>query len=152
MFDSLDEQEVKDISNDVTNDIDIDLNESLFDDLPKPEFVVKGKSIEKRSKKIKPNKNLERIAKKKRKEKYQKQKQKVGTIKKADKKAINYMKKANYLQTNDDKTVDYNNDTKLDDLSTVGYNGNVDIDITKPMTIKPKKSVTQAQAKKMRKK
>ena len=113
------------------------------------EFVVKDKSIEKRSKKIKPNKNLERIAKKKkRKEKYQKQKQKVGTIKKANKKAINYMKKANYLQTDDDKTVDYNNDTKLDDLSTVGYNGDVDIDITKPMTIKPKKSVTQQQAKK----
>ena len=65
MFDSLDEQEVKDISNDVTNDIDIDLNESLFDDLPKPEFVVKDKSIEKRSRKIKPNKNLEKIAKKK---------------------------------------------------------------------------------------
>ena len=92
------------------------------------------------------------MQKKKRKEKYQKQKQKVGTIKKADKKAINYMKKANYLQTDDDKTVDYNNDTKLDDLSTVGYNGNVDIDITKPMTIKPKKSVTQVRAKKMIKK
>ena len=30
------------------------------------------------------------------------------------------MKKANYLQTDDDKIVDYNNDTKLDDLSTVG--------------------------------
>ena len=69
MFDSLDEQEVKDISNDVTNNIDIDLNETLFDDLPKPEFVVKDKSIEKRSRKIKPNKNLERIAKKKKKEK-----------------------------------------------------------------------------------
>ena len=148
MFDSLDEQEIKDISNDVTNDIDIDQNEVLFDDLPKPEFVVRDKSIEKLSKKIKPQKNLERIAKKI-KEKYQKQKQKKDAIKKASKKAINYMKKANYLQTNDDKTVDYNNDTKLDDLSTVGYNSDVDVDITKPMTIKPKTSVTQQQAKKM---
>ena len=38
--------------------------------------------------------------------------------KKTSKKAINYMKKANYLQTDDDKTIDYNNDTKLDDLTT----------------------------------
>ena len=64
---------------------------------------------------------------KKKKEKYQKQKQKKDAIKKASKKAINYMKKANYLQTNDDKTVDYNNDTKLDDLSTVGYNSNTEL-------------------------
>ena len=27
------------------------------------------------------------------------------------------MKKANYLQTHDDKTIDYNNDAKLDDLT-----------------------------------
>ena len=85
-------------------------------------------------KKIKPNKNLERLVKKI-KEKYQKQK-------KASKKAINYMKKANYLQTDEDKTVDYNNDTKLDDLSTLGYNSDADINITKLMTIKPNTSTT----------
>ena len=62
MFDSFHEQEIKDISNDVTNDIDIDQNEVLF---RKPEFVVKGKSLEKISKKIKPKKKkLERFAKK----------------------------------------------------------------------------------------
>ena len=38
--------------------------------------------------------------------------------KKTSKKAINYMKKANYLQTDDDKTIDYNNDAKLNDLTT----------------------------------
>ena len=32
-----------------------------FEDLPKPEFVVKNKSTEKLSKKIKPSTNLERI-------------------------------------------------------------------------------------------
>ena len=37
--------------------------------------------------------------------------------KKTSKKAINYMKKANYLQTDDDKTIDYNNDAKVDDLA-----------------------------------
>ena len=34
---------------------------TTFEDLPKPEFVVKDKSIEKLSKKIKPNTNLERL-------------------------------------------------------------------------------------------
>ena len=62
------------------------------------------------------------------------------------------MKKDNYLQTDDDKTVDYNNDTKLDDLSTVQYNSDADVNITKPMTIKPKTSITQQQAKKIIKK
>ena len=40
------------------------------------------------------------------------------------------MKKANFLQTDDDKIVDYNNDTELDDLSTVGYNSDADVDTT----------------------
>ena len=61
MFDSFHEQEIKDISNDVTNDIDIDQNEVLFRE---PEFVVKGKSLEKIFKKIKPKKKLERFSKK----------------------------------------------------------------------------------------
>ena len=45
----------------------------MFEDLPKPEFVIKDKSIEKLFKDIKPNKDLERIEKKI-KDKYQKQK------------------------------------------------------------------------------
>ena len=56
------------------------------------------------------------------------------------------MKKANYLQTDDNKTVDYNNDTKLDDLSTVGYKGDADVTTT------PKISTAQQQAKKIIKK
>ena len=59
------------------------------------------------------------------------------------------MKKANYLQTNDDKTVDYNNDTKRHDLSTVEYNSDTDVNIPKPITIKPKTSATQQQLKKI---
>ena len=62
MFDSFHEQEIKDISNDVTNDIDIDQNEVLFRE---PEFVVKGKSLEKISKKIKPKKKIREVFKKK---------------------------------------------------------------------------------------
>ena len=41
LFDSFDKQEVKDISNDVSNDIDLNQNKVLFQYLPKPEFVVK---------------------------------------------------------------------------------------------------------------
>ena len=67
LFDSFDKQEVKDISNDVSNDIDINQNKVLFQYLPKPEFVVKDKSLEKLSKKIKSNKNLERLARKEKK-------------------------------------------------------------------------------------
>ena len=75
------------------------------------------------------------------KEKYQNQREKRGAIKKVSKKAINWMKKANYLQTDDDKIVDYNNDTELDELSTVGYNSKADVTTT------PKISTVQQQAK-----
>ena len=71
MFDSFHEQEIKDISNDVTNDIDIDQNEVLFRE---PEFVVKGKSLEKISKKIKPKKKIREVFKKKKKNKSTKNK------------------------------------------------------------------------------
>ena len=56
------------------------------------------------------------------------------------------MKKANYLQTDHNKTVDYNKDTNLDDLLTIGYNSDADVNRTKPMAIKPKTSITQQQA------
>ena len=47
------------------------------------------------------------------KKEYQKQKQKRRAVKIASKKAINKLKKANYLQTDDDETVHYNNDMIL---------------------------------------
>ena len=76
------------------NDINIDQNEVLFEDLLKPEFVVKNKSLEKIPKKIKTKQKFGLQKKKKEKKK---QKQKKGVIKTASKKTINYMKKANYL-------------------------------------------------------
>ena len=66
----------------------------MFEDLPEPKFVVQDKSIKKM--KITPNKNLEKLAKKI-KNKYKKQQQRKGLIKKASKK-------------------------KLDDLEAIGYN------------------------------
>ena len=59
LFEISDEHEIKDISTEML----IDQNEILFEDLPKPKIVVKYKSLEK-LKKIKPNKNLERLPKK----------------------------------------------------------------------------------------
>ena len=50
------------------NDIKTDQNEVLFEDLPKLEFVVKNKSLEKLSKKIKTKQKFG-LQKKKRKEK-----------------------------------------------------------------------------------
>ena len=59
------------------------------------------------------------------------------------------MKKSNYFQTDDDKTVDYNNDTNLGELETIGYNSLVEIELT---TV-PKISTAQQQvAKKIVKK
>ena len=37
------------------------------------------------------------------------------------------MKKSNYFQTDDDKTVDYNNDTNLGDLETIDYNNDTNL-------------------------
>ena len=97
------------------------------------------------SNKITQNKNLERIAKKN-KGQIQKTtaKKEKNTIRKAGKKAINRMKKSNYLQPDNDKrvdynndaslddleTIDYNNDTNLDDLETIGYNSDIEIELT----------------------
>ena len=68
LFDESDEQEAKDISNDII--YNTDTNEVLFEDLSEPKFVVQNKSIKKMT--ITPNKNLERLAKKKT-NKYKKQ-------------------------------------------------------------------------------
>ena len=38
------------------------------------------------------------------------------------------MKKSNYLKTDNDKTVDYNNDANLDDLETIDYNSDTNLD------------------------
>ena len=78
--------------------------------------------------------------------KISKTKTKGEAVKKASKKAITWLKKDNYLQTDDDKTVDYNNDTELSGLSTVGYNS--DADVTTTLKI----STVQQQAKKIIKK
>ena len=80
LFDSSDEQETKNICDYLLNDIE--QNDVLFEDLPKLEFVARDKRVGKLSKKTKPNKGLNRLSEKI-KEKYKKQRQKRGAIKKA---------------------------------------------------------------------
>ena len=77
LFDSSDEQETKNICDYLLHDID--QNDVLFEDLPKPEFVAREKRLEKFSKNIMPNNHLQRLSEKI-KEKYQKQRQKRHSI------------------------------------------------------------------------
>ena len=62
-----------------------------------------------------------RLASNRIKKKYFRQKSK-GILKKSNKKAAAYLRKAGYLDTDDLETVDYNNDNNLDDIATVDYN------------------------------
>ena len=103
MFDSLDEQEIKYISNDVSNGINIDQNEALLKNYQSQNFS-KGQKYRKIFQKNKTKQKFREDCKKN-KRKIRKPKAKKGAIKKASKKAINYMRKANYLQTDDDKNL-----------------------------------------------
>ena len=71
-------------------------------------------------------------------------------VKKAEKKALQELKKAKYIQTDDAKTVNYDNDVNVDDLATVGYNSDMEMNIEDNRT--PPTSVAQQQAKKIIKK
>lgn len=55
--------------------------------------------------------------------KYQSQRQK-GSLEKTSKKATKWLKKASFLETDDLKIIDYNNDANLVDVANVNYNNN----------------------------
>ena len=71
-------------------------------------------------------------------------------MKKANKKATEWLKKAGYLETDDLETVDYNNDISLDDVQSLDYNNNTQLDEldSEPAQIVPKNISTQKTAKK----
>ena len=75
-------------------------------------------------------------------------------MKKANKKATEWLKKAGYLETDDLATVNYNNDVSLDDVQTVDYNNDTQFDEldSEPEQIVPKNISTQKTAKKIIKK
>ena len=123
MFDSVDKQEIKNICDYIINDVD--QNDMLFEDLPevKQIFEVKDKRVKRLFERI--NKKVPNTIAKKR------------ATKIASKKSIDRIKKARYLQTDNDKTVDYNHNIEIDDLSTVGYDSDTEI------TVPSKTSVAQ---------
>ena len=45
-------------------------------------------------------------------------------VKKAGKRAFEELRKTKYMQTDDAKTVNYDDEVNIDDLPTVGYNSN----------------------------
>ena len=77
-----------------------------------------------------------------------------GLLKKTNKKAANYLRKAGYLDTNDLETVDYSNDNNivdLDDVATVDYNNDNNLKYPDHIDLK-KTSGKQIAAKKIVKK
>ena len=48
-------------------------------------------------------------------------------MKKLNKKASKWLKKAGYLSTDDLETIDYNNDTPMDNLKTVNFNNDTEM-------------------------
>ena len=86
--------------------------------------------------------------KKKMSQKYKKIRQNKDNIKKTSKKAVEDMTKINHLETDGAETVNYNNDTEINNLSdakTVGY-------YTNNHTSKISKSLAQQHAKRIVKK
>ena len=80
------------------------------------------------SKKVKiiTDPNRLRLASNRIKKKYERQRQKVS-LKKANKKASKWLKRAGYLDTDDLETINYNNDTNMDNIETVDYDNGTNI-------------------------
>ena len=68
-------------------------------------------------------------------------------IKKAGKRAFEELRKAKYMQTDDAKTVNYEDEVNIDDLPTVGYNSNTEMNLADKRT--PATSFGQQQAKRI---
>ena len=68
-------------------------------------------------------------------------------VKKAGKRAFEELRKANYMQTDDAKTVNYEDEVNIDDLPTVGYNSNTEMNLADKRT--PATSFGQQQAKRI---
>ena len=66
-------------------------------------------------------------------------------VKKARKRALQELKKTKYVQTDDAKTVNNDDDVNIDDLVTVGYNSDTEINLADKAT--PLSSAAQQQAK-----
>ena len=68
-------------------------------------------------------------------------------VKKAGKRAFEELRKAKYMQTDDAKTVNYEDEVNIDDLPTVGYSSNTEMNLADKRT--PATSFGQQQAKRI---
>ena len=95
------------------------------------------------------NKDREKVAKRI-KNKCQKLKRNREIVKKNREKSPSGTKKAEYIQTDDSKAVNYDDDINIDDLAIVGYNSNTEMNLADKRT--PPTNVAQQQAKRIIKK
>ena len=112
-IDSGDEQETKNLCDYVLDDVD--QNDILFEQ--EPNVVSKTEQQTPFLEIMLPKDKYRRSLTKKIKKKYQTQRQKRETIKRASKKAIEELKKT---------PVNYDDDASIDDLSTIGYNSDTE--------------------------
>ena len=68
-------------------------------------------------------------------------------VKKAGKRAFEELRKTKYMQTDDAKTVNYDDEVDIDDLPTVGYNSNTEMNLADKRT--PATRFGQQQAKRI---
>ena len=119
LFDNNDSQDIKNISSDAIETID------LSDDIEIPSDNELANDAPKRIK-INTHPNRTRLESRRTLKKYQRQQQN-GNLKKTNKKASKRLKKAGYLGTEDLETIDYNNDTLMDNLETVDFNNDTEM-------------------------
>ena len=125
----------------IEDDIDIPSDDGIAIDAP-----IKVKIIT-------TNSNQLRLASNRINKKYLHQKSR-GILKKAYKKAADWLRKAGFLGTDDLETIDYNNDTNindLDDVETINYNNDTKINDVDNVNLR-KTSGAQIAAKKIVKK
>ena len=101
----------------VDDDIDIPSDDRIAIDAPKKVKII-------------TDLNRLRIASNKIKKKYIRQNSK-GILKKANKNSADWLKKAGYINTDGLETIDYNNDTDINDLKDTSKNNNDNINLKK---------------------
>ena len=125
----------------IEDDIDIPSDDGISIDAPKKVKIITT------------NSNQLRLASNRINKKYLRQKSR-GILKKANKKAADWLRKAGFLGTDDLETIDYNNDTNindLDDVETINYNNDTKINDVDNVNLR-KTSGAQIAAKKIVKK
>ena len=136
LLDNNDSKDIKKVCDNIIETINL-----IDNDVP---FVEVDELATDAPKKVKSvaNPNRIRLASNRILKKYQKQKQ-IGNLKKTNKKARKWLKKAVFLETDN-----YNNDVSINDLETVDFNSDIQMSDVNDIGIK-ETSATQQTAKKI---